>query len=74
MLISQGPVSATEGDDASTSSPAAGGDAEIVVGEVKLIVYKYPQNPGIFSSLQWSAVRVTAVTVTVGYSDSFWNP
>ena len=24
--------------------------------------------------LQWSAVRVTAVTVTVGYSDSFGNP
>ena len=26
------------------------------------------------SRLQWSAVRVTAVTVTVGYSDSFGNP
>ena len=26
------------------------------------------------SGLQWSAVRVTAVTVTVGYSDSFGNP
>ena len=24
--------------------------------------------------LQWSAVRVTAVTVTVGYSDSFVSP
>ena len=24
--------------------------------------------------LQWSAVTVTAVTVTVGYSDSFANP
>ena len=24
--------------------------------------------------LQWSAVRVTGVTVTVGYSDSFGNP
>ena len=24
--------------------------------------------------LQWSAVTVTAVTVTVGYSDSFGNP
>ena len=28
----------------------------------------------IDSLLQWSAVRVTAVTVTVGYSDSFCNP
>ena len=25
-------------------------------------------------SIQWSAVRVTAVTETVGYSDSFGNP
>ena len=25
-------------------------------------------------TLQWSAVRVTAVAVTVGYSDSFCNP
>ena len=24
--------------------------------------------------IQWSAVRVTAVTVTVGYSDRFGNP
>ena len=24
--------------------------------------------------IQWSAVRVTVVTVTVGYSDSFVNP
>ena len=24
--------------------------------------------------LQWSTVRVTAVTLTVGYSDSFCNP
>ena len=29
---------------------------------------------GLFSLLQWSAVRVTVVTVTVGYSDSFGNP
>ena len=26
------------------------------------------------AQLQWSAVRVTVVTVTVGYSDSFVNP
>ena len=25
-------------------------------------------------SLQWSAVTVTAVTVTVGYSDTYGNP
>ena len=25
-------------------------------------------------SIQWSAVRVTTVTDTVGYSDSFGNP
>ena len=28
----------------------------------------------ISGSVQWSAVRETAVTVTVGYSDSFGNP
>ena len=26
------------------------------------------------TGIQWSTVRVTAVTVTVGYSDSFGNP
>lgn len=36
----EGPVSATEGDDASTSSPAAGGDAEIVVGEVNMVTLR----------------------------------
>ena len=29
---------------------------------------------GAVLSIQWSAVTVTAVKVTVGYSDSFGNP
>ena len=28
----------------------------------------------VIKGVQWSAVRVTAVSVTVGYSDSFGNP
>ena len=36
---------------------------------------KYPKaEQDTFIHIQWSAVRVTAVTVTVGYSDSFGNP
>ena len=31
-------------------------------------------DPGDSKNVQWSAVRVTAVIVTVGYSDSFGNP
>ena len=34
-----------------------------------IILFTWPE-----MCIQWSAVRVTAVTVTVGYSDSFCNP
>ena len=37
-------------------------------------VLKASKSQAVVNLLQWSAVRVTAVTVAVGYSDSFVNP
>ena len=37
-------------------------------------LYKSRSSRKINSQVQWSAVRVTAVTVTIGYSDSYGNP
>ena len=50
IALFQGPISAAEGDDASTPSPGAGAGAEVVVGEVKEL-----RDIGLF--MDWSQVK-----------------